>query len=161
MANDSPNDYQTRINDLEYALLRKDQFYFDKLNQYAKELEANLDKINQYMFDLDLAHQKSMGLESDIKQYKEEVAMHQEKVSELSRLLDVNYLAIQQSQEELELCHLEHIKIMDKYTNSLKKQLILFVSTLINRSRSALARIVPFRILYQSKRIIDKWIMPS
>jgi chromosome segregation ATPase len=156
MTEDRPADYQQRILDLENSLLRQDQLYFDKLNQYAKELESYLEKISQYdnenqSLKLELQHK-----DAEVQNLADQIRLRDEKISELIQFLDVNYLAIQQAQDELELCHLQCNKNRDDYVKSIKKQVFLLANTLINRSRKSISSFLPYRVLRRGKRILDR-----
>ena len=175
MTEDRPVDFQQRIQDLEDSLLRQDQLYFDKLNQYAKDLESTLDKVSRFEKEnqclrtelrqkdaamQNLADQIRLREEkiSELSQYlADQIRLREEKISELNQILDVNYLAIQQAQEELELCHMQFIKNRDEHAKSIKKQIFLLFSTLINRSRKTLAGLLPYRVLRRGKQVLERW----
>ena len=178
MTEDRPAEYNQKIQDLEDSLLRQNQLYFDRLNQFAKDIESSLESVNQYAKDLnearqqnqalevgihqyskDLneARQQNQALEVDIQQLKDQLRMQDNKISELNQFLDVNYLAIQQAQEELELCHVKYIKNRDDLAKSIKKQMLLLANTIINRSRKLVANLLPYRVLRKGKGIVDRW----
>lgn len=157
MTEDRPAEYSQKIQDLEDSLLRQNQLYFDRLNQYAKDIESSLESVNQYAKDLNEARQQNQALEVDIQQLKDQLRMQDNKISELNQFLDVNYLAIQQAQEELELCHVKYIKNRDDLAKSIKKQMLLLANTIINRSRKQVANLLPYRVLRKGKSIVDRW----
>lgn len=157
MTEDSLAEYNERIQDLEDSLLRQNQLYFDKLNQFAKDIESSLESVNQYAKDLNEARQQNQALEVIIQQLKDQLRMQDIKIGELNKFLDVNYLTIQQAQEELELCHVQYIKNRDDFAKSIKKQMLLLANTIINRSRKQVANLLPYRVLRKGKSIVDRW----
>lgn len=163
MTEDRTAEYQQRIQDLEDSLLRQDQLYFDKLNQFAKDLESSLEKVIQYSKELCVTNQMNQSLESEIRQMdadiqslNEQIRLRDEKIGELHQLLDVNHLSIQQAQEELELCHIQYLKNRDEHAKSIKKQMILLGNTLTNRLRGSIANLLPYRVLRRGKRIVER-----
>lgn len=107
-------------------------------------------QLRQAQEELDLTHK-------EIQQLKEQIQLRDGKLNELTDLLDANFLANQQAQEELELCHIQYINDRDELAKSIKKQMLLLVNTLINRSRSWAARMFPYRVLRRGKRVVDRW----
>jgi hypothetical protein len=118
-------------------------------------------QLRQAQEELDLTRQEIQQLKEQIQlrddKLKEQIQLHDDKLKELTDLLDANFLATQQAQEELELCHAQYIKDRDDFAKSIKKQMMLLVNTLINRSRSWAARMFPYPMLRRGKRIVDKW----
>lgn len=157
MTEDRPVDSQQRIQDLEDSLLRQDQLYFDKLNQYAKDLESTMDKVCQFEKENQCLRTELRQKDAEMQKLADQIRLREEKISQLNQFLDVNYLAIQQAQEELELCHIQCIKSRDEHARSIKKQIALLVNTLINRSRKTVARLLPYRVLRRGKRILDRF----
>ena len=129
----------------------------EQLNSNLSDATAKFHQSDLIRLQLRQAHEELDIMHQEVQQLKEQIQLRDDKLNELTDLLDTNFLAAQQAQEELELCHIQYIKKRDDHAKSIKKQMLLLVNTLINRSRSWAARFFPYRVLRQGKSVVDRW----
>ncbi len=129
----------------------------EQLNSNLSDATAKFHQSDLIRLQLRQAHEELDIMHQEVQQLKEQIQLRDDKLNELTDLLDTNFLAAQQAQEELELCHIQYIKKRDDHAKSIKRQMLLLVNTLINRSRIWAARFFPYRVLRQGKSVVDRW----